>query len=297
MARKLSLDERRDIIKKENVCFTCLKRGHIAKRCRVRIKCDWCARRHVLLMCPGLGANEKTERKQTEHSNANVVKTSSSELGLAVLSEWPSVCLQTLRVRMYSDTGEKVVRAVIDTGSHRSYVRDVAKELGYESRGKQKVTLSLFGGIKSTKDTHDIYNIRLKNLDNSFACNFCVMNKDIICEPLESIKTGEWMKELRAKKIVLSDVGLNANPIDVLIGADVAGRLMTGKKYDFDSGLTAFETCLGWTLMGKLRTKTARCDSAVMITSMFVQEANLTDLWRLDVLGISDPIEKLEKFE
>ena len=46
-ARKLTLEERRDIVRKEN-CFNCLIRGHAAQKCRSRINCEWCSRRHVL---------------------------------------------------------------------------------------------------------------------------------------------------------------------------------------------------------------------------------------------------------
>lgn len=37
-------------------------------------------------------------------------------------------------------------------------------------------------------------------------------------------------------------------------------------------------------------------DAAVMITTLYVQEANISDLWRLDVVGISEPIEKASRF-
>lgn len=31
-ARRLTLDERKEIIKRENCCFNCLKRGHISQK-------------------------------------------------------------------------------------------------------------------------------------------------------------------------------------------------------------------------------------------------------------------------
>ncbi|XP_015189504.1 PREDICTED: uncharacterized protein LOC107073390 [Polistes dominula] len=50
-----------------------------------------------------------------------------------------------------------------------------------------------------------------------------------------------------------------------------------------------------WTLMGKIP-KRDSVDTATMITTMFVKEANLSDMWSLDIIGIKDPIEKLDKF-
>ena len=45
VARKMTLSERRDSVKWEGACFSCLKRGHIAEKCRVRAKCSWCGRK------------------------------------------------------------------------------------------------------------------------------------------------------------------------------------------------------------------------------------------------------------
>ena len=61
------------------------------------------------------------------------------------------------------------------------------------------------------------------------------------------------------------------------------------------SGLTAIETYLGWTLMGKVPTKApainGRVNLAMSTISMYTQNADIKDLWSLDVLGIKDPIE------
>ena len=44
-----------------------------------------------------------------------------------------------------------------------------------------------------------------------------------------------------------------------------------------------------------LPVETDRLDTATMITTVIVQEADISELWRLDILGITDPIEKIEK--
>lgn len=49
----------------------------------------------------------------------------------------------------------------------------------------------------------------------------------------------------------LSDTGEGEEPIALLIGADVAGKLFTGKILQLDRTVTAMETKLGWTLLGK----------------------------------------------
>jgi len=88
----------------------------------------------------------------------------------------------------------------------------------------------------------------------------------------------------------------NGEPVVILIEADIAGKLLTGKRKVLKCGAVALETLIGWTLMGKTNVQSTRKeDSALMIVSMFAQEARITDLWRLDILGITDPVQKRTK--
>ncbi|GBM32585.1 hypothetical protein AVEN_195547-1 [Araneus ventricosus] len=50
--------------------------------------------------------------------------------------------------------------------------------------------------------------------------------------------------------------------------------------------------------MGKVpQVNTERANLAMTVTSLLVKEAEIADLWRLDVLGIKDPMEKKSKQE
>lgn len=94
----------------------------------------------------------------------------------------------------------------------------------------------------------------------------------------------------------MTDIGQGIQPIALLLGADIVGKLYTGKLHNLDSGITAVETRLGWTLLGKApQEQSEGADSALMNVSMFVQEANISQLWDLDVIGITDPIQKVSK--
>ncbi|GFS72764.1 integrase catalytic domain-containing protein [Trichonephila clavipes] len=52
------------------------------------------------------------------------------------------------------------------------------------------------------------------------------------------------------KEIPLSDVGEESRSVQVLLGSDVIGKLMTGQRRILSCGLVAMETILGWTLSG-----------------------------------------------
>ncbi|XP_055926944.1 uncharacterized protein LOC129958472 [Argiope bruennichi] len=90
----------------------------------------------------------------------------------------------------------KLVRAILDTGSQKSYVSQyIAQTLGLKSLGKQKITHGLFGGPQMTE--------------------------------------------------------INVDEIHILLGADIVGKLFTGEIKQVSKGLTAVNTKLGWTVLGK----------------------------------------------
>ncbi|GBN53768.1 hypothetical protein AVEN_128853-1 [Araneus ventricosus] len=105
------------------------------------------------------------------------------------------------------------------------------------------------------------------------------------------------MKELSENNIHLSDQ--RHGPIELLIGADVVGKLLTGGYKLLPSGLrlVAIETRLGWTVMGRTRREKGDENTDLIVTSMLTREISETDLWNLDVIGIKDQAEKQSKME
>lgn len=57
-----------------------------------------------------------------------------------------------------------------------------------------------------------------------------------------------------------------------------------------NSGLTAIQTELGWTLIGKIEEE-RRDAIAMMVTSMTAQEVSISQLWDLDTIGIRDSVD------
>ncbi|GFV40274.1 DUF1758 domain-containing protein [Trichonephila clavipes] len=121
--------------------------------------------------------------------------------------------------------------------------------LGLAPLRQQQLSRALFGGESIKEKIHNVYKIELGSLDGSFNCNFDVVDQDIICNGVPSVSYGPWIKELPSMNIQMFDIENNLGPIDILFGADGAGRLFTGKRRILLSGLVVMETYLGWTLM------------------------------------------------
>ncbi|XP_035230013.1 uncharacterized protein LOC118201973 [Stegodyphus dumicola] len=129
----------------------------------------------------------------------------------------------------------------------------------------------------------------------TYHCNFKALSQDIICGSIPPVANGEWIQELKENNISVCDD--SNGPIEILIGADIAGKLMTGGFKLLTSGLAAIETKLGWTLFGKNGMREISDNSALLVTSMLNKEILISDLWSLDSLGILDPSEKKSKLE
>ncbi|KAJ8966548.1 hypothetical protein NQ317_002481 [Molorchus minor] len=100
--------------------------------------------------------------------------------------------------------------------------------MGYESLREETLIHALFGGSESEVVKHSEYRIQVGNLNKKYVCNFNVLDQPVICSNVTCIKEGPWTSELKHFEIDLHDT--KDGPIDVLIGADIAGKLFYRKK-------------------------------------------------------------------
>ncbi|GFW09694.1 glutamate-gated chloride channel [Trichonephila clavipes] len=83
------------------------------------------------------------------------------------------------------------------------------------------------------------------------------------------------------------------SPIQILIEAYIAGKVITDNHLELGSGLTAFETKLGWTVIGRENDQSL----SLLVTSMLLTSVCIPELWALDSLGITNPSEKKTTIE
>ena len=59
---------RQAIAKEKRVCFSCLKPNHASQWGRNKCKCEWCGKKHLLLMCRNLPKDDSADSKVNEVS-------------------------------------------------------------------------------------------------------------------------------------------------------------------------------------------------------------------------------------
>lgn len=113
-----------------------------------------------------------------------------------------------------------------------------------------------------------------------------VLDQDRICYSVPKLRKGPWFDELKEKGIKLTDFGTGSLEIELLIGSNVAGQLLIDlykfKEHGACFGMVALNYSIGWTLMGQLTNNSAKSDATLLVQTLFVQELDVSNLWRLE---------------
>ncbi|GFV05469.1 uncharacterized protein TNCV_226801 [Trichonephila clavipes] len=185
------------------------------------------------------------------------------------------VFLQTLAVFIENGSSKQLVRAILDTGSQKSYIPEyAAKFIRLKSIGKETITHGLFGGHKMT-EVHNKYLINLRSYDGTYCFIIEVNDQKNICFGISRINDSRVLQKLAIHNtIFISDSSANnklclfekhSDEIHILLGSDIIGKLFT--------------------------------ENSLLVYSLFTNREKISDLWELDSLGIKDPSEKKSKLE
>ncbi|UYV78535.1 hypothetical protein LAZ67_16001928 [Cordylochernes scorpioides] len=156
-------------------------------------------------------------------------------------------------------------------------------EMEYEQSRREFFRHYLFGGSSTDVVEHEVYTIHLSDINNSYRCEFEALGQPLICGSIPPVCPRSLLEG--SEELDVSD--LMRDRIEVLIGADIAGRLLTDDQRRISSGLVAIRTKLGWTVMGKIPPTEVRDDiSSLCVTTLL--SLDLENLWKLDAIGVSD---------
>ncbi|GFU48524.1 transposable element Tc1 transposase [Nephila pilipes] len=242
----LAYEDRKGQVMRKRCCLVCLKPGHMAKRCHSSVKCLICGRRHYALLCPDL-RKDKISSKSREVDEEQY----STETLLTNLPLERKIYLKAITVRLRHKNKEVCVRALMDDGSHRSYiVKSLVAELDLSPSGTEVLSQGLFGGGISPSMEYGRFTVTVESLDRKYSTSMSFLDQPKICSTLPRISDRNLIAELAFRGIKLTGVGQDTPPIRVLMGADVLGRILTGRIEILTSGISAIETLLGWTILG-----------------------------------------------
>ena len=301
------IDSRREVLRKTGRCYICLRKGHVSRTCRSRIKCLTCHGRHHVAIC-SVAARPKTEepKASTESDHTSGLNVQAPAYQPKTSNLWTytgkQVLLQTAQTTAFNPdcpTMSARVRIVMDTGSQMSYVTDaVRQQLALTSAGERSISIMTFGTNRANERSCECVRVGLTLRGDQFLI-FKLFSVPMICEPLTSLPLSDCQKtysHLTGLELADDPGDSRTLQVDILIGCDHYWDLITGRLQRGTAGPVAIETKLGWILSGPadISSRTDELHSLVVHTLQIsaptpetqTLDNTMRSFWELESFGI-----------
>lgn len=224
--KKLSVNERREVVKQKSLCLLCLKAQHTAIECKYKKMCPQCNKRHNGLLHFGGKEERRNEKMPTKDAPKKAyIATTTEEVVCATAKEETNAntVLATALVKIKTKYGwSEVIRVLIDPGSMTSFITD--RIVKYLDLKRQKNNIA--GSVESAKTT---VNIEISaRYPTSFKANITaiVLNKLTTMLPNNDFDKNA-VNDRAMKDLILADPKFNKSArIDMILGADINSEII-----------------------------------------------------------------------
>lgn len=296
----ISVKEKRDILRKEGLCFLCFKSKHHSLFCKSKIRpCNNCNSRltHNKSICYNLA--KKSEEPEDSLPIAEAAITNTMNSFQSDSESKGTIYLQTCSVMINNTV---ISRLLIDNGSHRTFITsNLSKKLKLRPIRKESLLVYTFGQRSPLQKIYDVVRVELCNIKNP--------KQKIIVDALvtpyiseTNLKSpcGNIRSFMIENNFQMADSHSTSDTkVEILIGCDHI--VNTGKFIKLNSSLVLNETLFGFTVMGKYGKFSNTCSSNAVVFKLGVHFANedinncLKQFWKLESLGITDDNEQMSK--
>ncbi|XP_077969936.1 uncharacterized protein LOC144424470 [Styela clava] len=242
------VESRRNFARVQRLCYNCLKPNHMVGSCPSQSRCraEGCGARHHTLLHIGHVNRNNQSVPATVHGAGNSIFSS-----LSVNKNVCYVRLQVAPVRVFLNDMKKSIEvyAFLDHGATRSFC---SKSLLDRMNISGSSESCLINGINDSRQYigHRV-NLKVQGIGESTVVR---LDNVLALDALPDLRGSLPINDITAKYPHLSNLkfcNLNADNIDLLIGADVLSRYPpTEYLQGDDNAPTACHTIFGWTLFG-----------------------------------------------
>ncbi|XP_061191695.1 uncharacterized protein LOC133199905 [Saccostrea echinata] len=263
--QRIGIQERYNFMKNKGLCYGCLKKGHVTKKCRNRLKCISCGRQHPTILHDPSRSTPNYPINREEHNNSvssssnvdqSVIQTGNSDVGascdVGAGEQTSAMAIIPVRIKLKNKNHSVITYAFFDSGSSVTFCSEnLMRQLGVSEK-KCNITLNTVG------EPHQLVSQSVRGLQ------LCDMNMTEFID-LPKIYTKDRMpvthehipkKEEISKWHHLSNITLPnvAAEIGLLIGSNVPDAYAPFEVVTGPSGSPhATRTRLGWIVWNVLR--------------------------------------------
>ena len=203
------------LIKKENLCFNCLKKDHRSDKCTSKNRClqTDCAELHHTSLHDYFKKKSKDDTEDYE-KKVYVSKTSATQ----------KIFLEIVPVKVKSSNGSFLsTYALLDTGRESTLIRaDFARKLKLKGKAKRVIISS----IKDSGENINVQEVEIQVIDNNNTSSFVIkealaIEKEKFNMPSQQLPSGYESNNTWQYLHGLQLVNVEPSKVTVVIGADV----------------------------------------------------------------------------
>ena len=291
-------DKRKELLRKYSRCFNCLRKGHLARNCNVKVKCSVCKGEHHTSLCDQEKVPEgKPKVPEVAGEEGKVSATLVVTPKENVINKCGSkVALQTALAMLVGRKSGRV-RVLLDSGSQRTFVTvKAAKEFGCEVVREENLSIGTFGQGASGSELRSVVRLDLKPLVGRE-----VVSVEAYFVPEISVIKNQHLEVAREnfahlRDLWLSDVCQSSEDfeVDVLVGADYLWLLQRDCIRRGKPGESvAIDTVLSWVVSGPIGGLDVNEPvNTALANFVFAEVQNpvvdINQFWSLESIGIKD---------
>ena len=247
----VTVQERYQVLQRQQRCYNCLGTNHNKTKCFSKRRCMKCKQKHHTSLCHGQTQNPPKDTasnpstSKIEQTKANThdepkethkekkTHSANTHVGTTHVGTTQLLDLQQNQILMHSATTTAIgqgfqcsqAHILFDTGSQRTFITEnMRNRFNLKTIRKELLDVTTFGDIKTTRRNYDVVSLNLDTGKESLSLTALVT--PTICPPLK-IKAFKIPPELEGLK--LADTPIGNSEVDILIGNDQYGHLITGK--------------------------------------------------------------------
>ena len=273
----LNADRRRDVVKKNRLCFNCFSNSHMLNECGSKFSCRTCnGKHHSLLHNNSPSSVSPSPKPQTSCEVDSPVPNSLS------CSSMATVLLGTAVTKIQSRDGSwHSIRLVIDSGSQLSFITsDCAHRLQLDIASKSTPIAGLGTAAICWSQGSVLCELQA-NSSRTFNTRAVILPQ--ITTDLPNARLPSRFR-FEVRDFALADPGFDKpSPVDFLLGAELFPHILRGAEpVALPCGLSALDTHFGWVLLGRFKDRASSSGPLTSLLNVDPLQEELKRFWLVE---------------
>ena len=242
--QNLPVNEKSIFVKRQKLCFNCLKTGHTLSACKSS-NCKHCNKKHHSSL-------HRFSESQNHVLETQPFAEDERTVGVGHMSTQKNCVLLPTAIVPISFNGVTIpCRALLDSGAQSSLITEhIVQKLNLPKK-KLSINVSGIGGnVKIVNPSSVVIPIQLP--DKLVPVEAIVLPKITGFIPNTSVQSSHRWKTIKHLKLADPDF-LESNTIDLLLGSDVVEQFMLDTRIQESPSIYLRESVFGWVVQGSLK--------------------------------------------